>query len=171
MIKVIKAIDKGLEAILRYALIITVAAMILLTAWQVLCRYVLLISVAYAEELARLSIVWCIYLGAALGVRHAEHINVTLLTDVLPHWMKAILQVLSYLLVILFAGVLCIYGYRHVLTMRNDVTTSLGYHRYWFFVPNIIGGFLIVAYSIADIIIYLSNYFKGRKELREGKKE
>jgi len=70
--KIIHAIDKALVKIITAFLIIMVSAMVLFTVWQVLCRYVLLISVPYAEEFARLAIVWCIYIGAAL-LFHQSH--------------------------------------------------------------------------------------------------
>jgi TRAP-type C4-dicarboxylate transport system permease small subunit len=161
LIKICKNLDMVLEKILRSALILLVAAMVLLAFWQVLCRYIILISVPYAEELARLAIVWCIYLGAALGVRHNEHINVTALIDASPRWLKMILKVISFLFIILFAGVLLIYGSKHVASMANDFTTSLGYHRYWFFVPNIVGGALIVIYAAANLIIYFKDFFSS----------
>lgn len=164
MVNIIKQVDKVLEKILQAALILLVVAMVGFTAWQVLCRYVLLISVAYAEELARLAIVWCIYLGAALGVRHHEHMNVTALIDKFPRWLRMILQVMAYLLIMLFGGVLFYFGFEHIGVMANDFTTSLGYPRYWFFVPNIVGGGLMFVYATANLIIYLMDYFRPNKE-------
>ena len=164
MRRIITITDGVLEKILRIALIFLVCAMVLMTFWQVLCRYVLLISVAYAEELARLAIVWCIYLGAALGVRHGEHMYVTALTDIMPRWMQLALRVFAYLLILLFGGILFYFGIRHVHSMANDFTTSLGYHRYWFFIPNIIGGGLIFVYALANMIRCVMDYRHPDKE-------
>ena len=67
--KIFDKIDAVIAQILEWALIITAAGMILLTFWQVIARYALELSVPYAEELARLMIVWCIFIGGALANR------------------------------------------------------------------------------------------------------
>ena len=47
---------------------------------QVICRYVLLIPTAWAEELARYLFVWTSYLGSAYALNEGEHIEV----DIVP---------------------------------------------------------------------------------------
>jgi TRAP-type C4-dicarboxylate transport system permease small subunit len=151
--QLIKTIDKALIGFNAAFLAFAVAAMVLFTAWQVLARYVLHISVPYAEEFARLAVVWCIYFGAALAVRFREHMNVVALTNILPKPVQLLLSVLTNVMIVYLAYVLVRYGIAQVIFSAGDFTTSLGYHRNVFYLPAPIARALIGLYTIANIVI------------------
>ncbi len=160
--KIIQKIDQVIIKIIAALLTVSVAAMVLFTAWQVLCRYVLYISVPYAEEFARLAIVWCIYFGAALAVRFREHMNVVALVGVLPDIIQLALKVITNGLIVFLAYVMVRYGIAHVQFTANDVTTSLGYHRNLFYYPAPMAGGLIGVYSIANIIADIGDFIRQK---------
>ena len=162
--KIFDKIDAVIAQILEWALIITAAGMILLTFWQVIARYALELSVPYAEELARLMIVWCIFIGGALANRKSEHVRVEAFVNLMPKFLQNILMVLSHLLIIVFAYVLTVYGYQYVLRILPDHSTSLGYSREWFFVPNIVAGVITIFYSVVNLIRDIRGFFKKTSE-------
>lgn len=165
--KAIQTIDKILTKIIVALLMLSVAAMVLLTGWQVLCRYVILISVPYAEELARLAIVWCIYFGAALAVRFREHMCVVALTNVLPKPAQLGLKLIMNALILYLGYVMIVHGIEHVQFTATDVTTSLGYHRNVFYLPAPIAGTLICLYTAANMVGDCMS-FRKKEDLKSG---
>ena len=165
--RLIKKIDKVLIGFNATLLALAVAAMVLFTAWQVLCRYVLHISVPYAEEFARLAVVWCIYFGAALAVRFREHMNVVALVNILPRTVQLVLSVITNVMIVYLAYVMVRYGIQQVIFSAGDFTTSLGYHRNVFYLPAPIAGALIGIYTIANIIVDI-RAFANDKTVRPG---
>ena len=55
-------------------------AILVLVNFQILCRFVLSISVPWTEEVSRLIFIWLAYLGAAIGMREGTLIVI----DTLP---------------------------------------------------------------------------------------
>jgi len=163
LLKALSILDKIVEKILYWFLVFSIVVMVGMAFWQVICRYFLTISANYAEEFARLAVVWCIYLGAGLGVRHGEHMIVDALIKVLPSWLRYALKMITSLCVLVLGVVLIIYGIQHVRANAMDFTTSLGYCRNVFYLPAPITGVLITAYTILDMVTESIRIF-GKKE-------
>ena len=160
MLTVLKKIDKAIVKVCELLLIISIVAMVLLVFWQVICRFLIHMSVPYAEEFARLAIVWCILLGGALAVRKNEHIRVDSLTNILPKTIQFILWLFAYLLMLVFEVVVTKYGYDYTVVLTNDFTTSLGYSRAIFAVPGVVFGVIAGIYTIANIVLLFYNQIK-----------
>ena len=156
---VLKKLDDFAKQLQEWGLIFTATAMVLLTFWQVIARYVLALSVPYAEEIARLMIVWCIFIGGALATRKSEHVRVEAFLNMMPKAFRIFFEVLSYVLIIIFACVMIIYGGKYVVQIWEDRSTSLGYSRGWFFLPNIISGVFIAVYAATNLISYICKCF------------
>lgn len=157
MLKVLKIIDRAIVKVCEVFLIFSIVAMVGFAFWQVIARFLLKLPTAYAEEFARLAIVWCILIGGALAVRKNEHIRVDSLTRILPKPVQFILELFSHVLVIVFAVYITMYSYRYVQLTSQDFTTSLGYCRNIFFVPGIIFGGITILYTFVNIILLIYN--------------
>jgi TRAP-type C4-dicarboxylate transport system permease small subunit len=96
-----RAFDRTLDIA---AALLFAAALILVTA-QIVCRFVLSVSVPWTEEVSRLVFVWLAFLGAALGAREGSLIVIDTLPEMVgPRWeavMGPLVRLLS-LAVILF---------------------------------------------------------------------
>jgi TRAP-type C4-dicarboxylate transport system permease small subunit len=96
-----RAFDRILDVV---AALLFAAVLILVTA-QIVCRFVLSISVPWTEEVSRLVFVWLAFLGAALGAREGSLIVIDTLPEMIgPRWntlMGPLVRLLS-LAVILF---------------------------------------------------------------------
>jgi len=84
-------------------------AILLLVNFQILCRFVLSISVPWTEEVSRLIFIWLAYLGAAIGMREGTLIVI----DTLPHvlgpgprrWLSMAVRAVSLVVIVfLFAA-------------------------------------------------------------------
>ena len=99
-------LGKAIAACLFLALCVLVAV----TFWQVLCRFIIKIPVAWSEEIARMSFVWLIFLGSAIAVKEGSHLMLDMLTSaVRPNFRRAmeywvLLAILAVSGVIFYAG-------------------------------------------------------------------
>ncbi len=150
--KIIQILDRILITVQKVLLIICTAAMTLLIIWQVIARRVLMLSTPYAEELARLAIVWCIFIGAALAVRFDDHAKMDVILRKLSIVPQTILRVLISVLIIVFAFVVVKYGMEITANAWSDRTTSLQYPNGLFYLPAALSGILMLVYSLANIV-------------------
>jgi TRAP-type transport system small permease protein len=74
------------------AVALFVAAAVLVNV-QIVCRFVLAISVPWTEEISRLLFIWLAYIGAAIGMREGTMIVIDTLPQVLGPRGKAWLEV------------------------------------------------------------------------------
>jgi TRAP-type transport system small permease protein len=84
-------------------------AILVLVNFQILCRFVLSISVPWTEEVSRLIFIWLAYLGAAIGVREGTLIVIDTLPLVLGprarRWLSIAVRAVSLaVIVFLFAA-------------------------------------------------------------------
>jgi TRAP-type transport system small permease protein len=81
------------------------AAALALVNLQILCRFVLSVSVPWTEEVSRLVFIWLAFVGAAIGAREASLIVIDTLPELIgPRWnavMGPLVRIVS-LAIILF---------------------------------------------------------------------
>jgi C4-dicarboxylate transporter DctQ subunit len=81
------------------------AAALVLVNLQIVCRFVLSISVPWTEEVSRLVFIWLAFLGASIGVREGSLIVIDTLPEIIgPRWqavMGPLIRIVS-LAIILF---------------------------------------------------------------------
>jgi TRAP-type C4-dicarboxylate transport system permease small subunit len=78
-----QALTRGLNMV---AALLFAAALLLVNA-QIVCRFILSISVPWTEEVSRLVFVWLAFLGAAIGAREGSLIVIDTLPEVVgPKW-------------------------------------------------------------------------------------
>lgn len=160
-----KKIDKAINKILDLSLIFLILVMVGMVVWQVVARYILKISTPYAEELARLSIVWCVFIGSAIAVRKDEHIRVTFMVNKFPEYIRLPLFIIGSLSIIALSYIMIYYGIKHVITVWPDhQTTSLGYSRGLFYLPVPTMGALFFIYSVIDVVNYIQALIKHTKK-------
>ncbi len=90
-------IDSGLDWFERSALIASVAGMATVTVANVIARNLLGFSLQFANDTAQILLVMVTFLGIGIGARHARHIRVSALHDLLPHrGQKVLLIIVSF---------------------------------------------------------------------------
>lgn len=76
----------------------------------------------WSEELARYLFMWVSLIGWVFATRSGTHIRVSIIADHLPVLIRKVLGVANFILTIIFAGVLCGYGF--VMIQKNvDIPT------------------------------------------------
>lgn len=100
-------LDKVMEVVIVFML----GAMVAITGAQIVCR-IFFTSLAWSEEATRYLLIWSTLLGAGCVYKHAGHISISILQDILPGKARDVLQIVIHgicvflFLLILYYGIL-----------------------------------------------------------------
>lgn len=116
------------------------AVMVVVVGAQVALRYGFNSSLDWADEIARLTFVWSIFLAIALGIKTGSHIGVEIVVGKFP---RALRGALARIVALVCAAALLLVAWESVNVARDQwdelmgaVNASAG----WFLVPLVIGG-------------------------------
>lgn len=98
MMKIIHDIDKVINKILRFIVIIMLSVMSVVVFAQVLFRIVHL-SIPWSEELSRYLLIWSTFLGAAICIRKGSLVGLEFLKNSMSEEKQKILQTILNLIV------------------------------------------------------------------------
>lgn len=115
--KVSNVLDRGCSGVLIAAL----AAMVLLTGAQIVCR-LFFTALAWSEELSRYLLIWSTFLGAGCVYRHSGHIAVTVIQESLPKPVEKALRVAVHVICMLLFAVLLYYSARYCGKLNKTAT-------------------------------------------------
>jgi len=100
----IAAAGKWIIGFLEGVNLLLFALLLILAVTQVLFRYVLMIPLPWTEELARFTLVWVTFLGAASVTRRKLHLAVDIFISKLAPGKARILSFFFHLLILIFLG-------------------------------------------------------------------
>jgi len=109
------------------------------------------ISLPWTEELSRFSFVWLLMLGASVGMYNQEHFNVTFVADAMPLGLRASIQLLVYLLELLFVGFLVAHGYWMSEMVWNQIAPAVGVSYTWVYLSVPVGAFLMGVHVVGNM--------------------
>ena len=151
----LSSIKNRIDFILKWAVIIIMAAMTINVLWQVMSRFILSEPSSFTEELARYMLVWLGILGASYVAGQKMHLAVDLLATKLSLKYKSILEILIQFFVFVFAlFVMVIGGIRLVsitLTL-NQISAALQIKLGFVYIVLPISGLIMMFYSCYYII-------------------
>ena len=163
MNKMLAWADRRLILIQKLIISGLLAAILLLALIQILFRYFLYISGAWTEELARLGLVWAIFLSASLGVRLKSHTILDFFLLRVPVKMRHVMTIITAMMIMGMGIVMIIYGLKYAMMTSGDTTTSLGFERNLFYIPVPFTGVLITLYAIGDMAAEINGFLKFKK--------
>lgn len=132
-------------------------AMVILTCWQVLTRYVLKNPSSWSEELVSYLFAWMALLGASLVAGERGHMNIPLLMDHLKPKARKALAVFAEVVACLFAGVILVFGGIQITSLAmGQMTSSLGVAIGVFYLVLPISGMLNIIYTVLNIVEILT---------------
>ncbi|MCI8949220.1 MAG: TRAP transporter small permease [Lachnospiraceae bacterium] len=106
---------------------ISFLAMVILTCWQVLTRYLLKNPSSWSEELVSYLFAWMSLLGASLVTSERGHMNIPALVERMPKKVQTGFAVFSEAVAFLFSAVILLYGGFQITSLAmGQMTSSLG---------------------------------------------
>ena len=141
--------------VLRVAIAVCLAAMVVLVFSNVVLRYVFNSGITVSEELSRWLMVWLTFLGAIVALREHSHLGVDTLVRALPPMGKRICFVLSYSLM-LFADWLLLSGsWKQMIITAGDRAPATNLSVGFFYGAGIVFGVsagVILLYDLVRVL-------------------
>ena len=143
--------------LLKVAIAICLAAMVVLVFTNVVLRYVFNSGIATSEELSRWLLVWLTFLGAIVALRQHAHLGVDTLVRALPPRGKLVCFVLSYLLMLYVNGLLTLGSWKQaVLTFGDSAPASNISVGLFFYSSGLVFGVSAAVILLLDLVRVLS---------------
>lgn len=151
-----EGLKKGLDRLLAALCVVDFIAMVLLTTYQVVVRYVFNSPSAVSEVLTRYCFVWLILLSATYVFGQRDHICITFIKDRFHGNARKTIDVIIELVIILFSALILVYGGTVITTMnmlQYDSILKIPTGTIYSIIP--ISGVLIIFYSIYNLLLTL----------------
>jgi TRAP-type C4-dicarboxylate transport system permease small subunit len=104
--KLLHWLDENIEKIF---ILFTTMVMLCLLATAVFSRYVMNMSITWAEEISLFGMVWLVYFGASYAAKYRRHIRITIIRDMLPIKTQKLLDIFLNIIFFVFMAFL-LYG-------------------------------------------------------------
>ena len=143
-----KALNKLEEWFVGLAMI----AATLILFINIILRYFFNENQSWADEFVRYSIIWIVFIGAAICFRQGIHFGVDLLIKSLPEKYRPHLQIYINIVSIIFVILLIYFGFKLVIfsIQTGQTTPSLQISTYWVYLSIPVGATLSLLYLIMD---------------------
>lgn len=163
--------DRIFAALTWIAMALLVLMTVLIFA-DVICRYFLHFSIAWAGEVSLIFLVWFVFIALAVGVRKRVHISIDFLSYFLPKAVvEGVVQRLVDVLTIGFGCVLVYFGIELIQIGSYSTLSSIDLPTWieYLFIP--VSGVLVVYSAAMDLLRsrsappepdYLDGIFMGR---------
>lgn len=151
-------IRKLLNNILNFLAGVSFVAMVVLTCWQVITRYILKDPSPWSEELVSYLFAWMALLGASVVTGERGHMNIPIVVDKMGNKAKKALLVLAEVIAFLFSAVILVYGGIEITSLAmGQLTSSLGIAIGWFYIVLPLCGVLNMIYAAINTVDILKN--------------
>lgn len=143
---------------------ISFLAMVILTCWQVLTRYILKNPSTWSEELVGYLFAWMSLMGASLVTSERGHMNIPILVERLGAAAQKGMNCLGELIAFLFSSIILVFGGIQITTLAmGQMTSSLGVPIGIFYIVLPLCGVLNMIYTVLNMI----DIIKGNIEEKE----
>ena len=123
-LKAFHKLSEWLDHICGALCVVCVAAMVVLTGAQIVCRE-FFTALSWSEELTRYLLVWATFLGAGCVYRRMGHISVTVLQDHVPAPMRTTMRIVCHLLCGAFFVIAVLYGLDYAGMQSRQLSAAL----------------------------------------------
>ena len=152
---ILKEIRIKVDFLLKWVLVIIMAAMTLNVLWQVFTRFILQDPSSFTEELARYMLIWIGILGASYVAGQKMHLAIDLLSAKLKDINKLILDIIIQAFIFLFSlFVMVIGGLRlvEITLTSNQISAALQIPLGYVYTVLPLSGILMMFYSFSFIV-------------------
>jgi len=132
------------EKVVQYTLVGMVAIMTVIIIIQVFMRYIFLYSLSWSEEVARYLMIWVSFLGASLALKYGFHIGVEFVITRIPEKMRAWVNLVAKLAILIFLIFFTIGGFRVSWAVRDQDSPALLFSMAYAYLSAPVGGFFMI---------------------------
>ena len=162
MKKVLKLLDEHAEEYLAFAFF---SMMLFALFVQVVLRYGFRTGTMWADETAKYSFQWLIYLGISLAMKRDQHIRIDAALSLWPKKLREAVKNISFVVMLVFGLYIAAAGVEYtVRVFKTDAIASMIHVRMGFVYLAIPVGFSLMCIRIAQRLYKeIREFIKGRQ--------
>lgn len=139
--------------LLEFIAFLIMVSLIVIMAVQVFARQFLSTIPSWSgEETANFLLIWTVNIGAGIAAGQNAHLALDYLINLFSHQKQRIVEILVYLIVIIFLGVIAVISFQLAWSGRFATTSRLNLSMFWF-QSSISAGAMIMLYY------YIKHFF------------
>ncbi len=153
-------IKNNIDNILKWFVIVIMAAMTINVLWQVFSRFILQSPSSFTEELARYMLVWVGILGASYVAGQKMHLAIDLLSTKLKGKSKSAIEIIIQSSIFIFSLFVMVIGGIRLVTITlalNQISAALQIKLGYVYLVLPISGLLMMFYSFYYIMQEINN--------------
>jgi TRAP-type C4-dicarboxylate transport system permease small subunit len=162
------SIERGLVWVEKGLTILSCSVMCIILLLQVLFRYVFQISAVWTEEIALITFLYTIFLGASLVVVQSKHIGFDALVALFPKKFNSVVWIISNIAVMVFLAVMIFSGYKLVVAGRTDVSPMLRIPMSWLYTIIPVSGATMFLHTLSGFLREVKSQFSETEETGKG---
>jgi TRAP-type C4-dicarboxylate transport system permease small subunit len=128
------------------------AVMTVILCWQVVARYVLGNSPAWAEQIALVLIIWSVFLGSSAGVGLGFHVRISEGVERMSPRIARFADLGSQLLIVVFGLLLLFWGIQLVFATWQNAVPTLPFSRGAAYMVIPLSGLLIALFGVSHLL-------------------
>lgn len=148
--RILKNLMDRVFAVLTWFALALLVAMTVIIFCNVFCRYLLNFSLAWADEISLILLVWFVFISLAIGVRMKYMVAIDMITVLLPDW-KRVDRVVTHIvnfLTFIFGIMLIYFGWELIKIGSYSTLASFDVPTYWEYVFIPVSGVLVMYSSL-----------------------
>jgi TRAP-type transport system small permease protein len=166
MIDILKSFDHGLGRFMRAFCIANLVALMLILAAVVFIRFFPVATLSWSDEIIEWLMASLIFIAAAALWRECDHFKIEAIAD---HVSGTLFGLIFTFVIEIFTTVFIFFFAKYSLDLTLAVGRTspiLAWPMTWWYAPMPIAGFIMVAYSVRNIIQGFAAIQKGIKDRR-----
>ena len=149
-----------IESIEKVIAMILIAAMTLVIATAVLFRYFIHAPIFWASEASIFMMAWLTFIGGSLGLKYKSQASVTFLVDRFLDKGKRIIEIVSYIIILIFMVLLLYLSYQWVFSSMHQKSTSMRIPMWIPYLSVPVG----LSFAFIHLLNHLVNLFKNKQQ-------
>ncbi len=158
--RVVDLLDTTTKA-LAVCMVVTIGSVMLA---QVFARYVLNNSIIWSEEGSVYLLAWLVFFGAAVVMRHWDHISILTFIGLLPIRERALVLMFGKILTLVFFAVVLFYGIEVFNAKFHTVSGTMNISSKWTKLAVPVGAAIMIVFILDVFLADLRAFLAGRFE-------
>jgi len=155
---------KFINNILKWILIVGMAAITIVGAYQVITRYVFNNASSWSEEFIRFLFIWLSMLASAMGLGRKAHVGVDFFINLCPKFIQKAAEWFTHFVIIIFGIALTYLGAILTQGVVKQLSPAMGISMAWVYLAMPVGGILTTIYAIDNMIKMARADFNKKRE-------
>ncbi len=135
--------------------------LVLIIGVAVFFRYVMESALSWPEEVAQIIFVWYTLLGVVVLVGEDSHIAFDFMEQNSPPVVGMLLRIFSRLLVIVYGGIMAVFGWQYMMMFPDEVSPAAGINLGWLKISVPVAGVLLIFFVCFNLISAYAPKTKG----------